>query len=213
VAETDRAMVAQEVMDGLREVYPDATCELSFSTPLELLVATILSAQCTDQRVNQVTAELFKKYRTAADYAAAPQEVLEQEVHATGFFRQKAKSIRAMATMLVERFGGEVPMTLEEMVELPGVARKTANLVLGTAHGLATGIVVDTHVRRLANRMGLSAESDPDKIERDLVALIPQDQWVWFGHAMILHGRRVCHARKPDCANCVLVATCPKRGV
>src|SRR5436309_290560 len=155
MAEATRTKQAHEVIAGLREAYPEATCELHFTTPLELLVATILSAQCTDERVNQVTAELFKKYRSAADYAEAPQE---------------------------------------ELTQVPGAARKTANVVLGTAYGLATGVVVDTHVRRLANRMGLTDETDPEKIERDLMALVAQDNWVWFGHAMIWHGRRICHA-------------------
>jgi endonuclease-3 len=213
LAETERPALARSVIEGLREAYPDATCELNFTTPLELLVATILSAQCTDERVNQVTADLFKKYHTAADYAEAPQEVLEQEIHSTGFFRQKARSVRAMGQMVVDRFEGELPTTIEEMTQLPGVARKTANVVLGTAYGIQTGVVVDTHVRRLAQRMSLTDETDPDKIEGELMALVPQGDWVWFGHAMIWHGRRVCHARKPDCAHCVLLPTCPKRGV
>lgn len=208
-----RTELASAVVKGLRQVYPQATCALRFSNPLELLVATILSAQCTDERVNVVTERLFQKYRSAADYAAAPQEALEQEVHSTGFFHQKAESIRKMAHMLLLKFGGEVPSTMEEMVHLPGVARKTANVVLGTAFGIPSGIVVDTHVRRLAYRMGLSDETDPDKIERDLMALVPREEWIWFGHAMIWHGRQVCSARAPNCPGCVLREVCPKRGV
>jgi endonuclease-3 len=212
-AETDRKVLAAQVIEGLHQAYPDASCELKFSNPLELLVATILSAQCTDQRVNMVTDDLFKRYRSAADYAAVPQTVLEEEIHSTGFFRQKALSIRRMAEMLAERFGGQVPKKMEEMTQLPGVARKTANVVLGSAYGIASGITVDTHVRRLAYRIGLSDETDPDKIERDLMALVPQDKWVWFGHAMIWHGRRVCAARSPACSACVLNDVCPKRGI
>jgi endonuclease-3 len=212
-ATAERQEQAQRVIDGLRATYPDADCELNFTNPLELVVATILSAQCTDERVNQVTADLFKRYRTAADYAAVPQETLEQEIHATGFFRQKARSVRAMGQMLVDRFGGEVPTTMGEMTQLPGVARKTANVVLGTSMGIASGIVVDTHVRRLAYRLGLSDQTDPEKVERDLMAVVRQQDWIWFGHAMIWHGRRVCHARRPDCANCPLLPDCPKRGV
>jgi endonuclease-3 len=212
-ATAERQEQAQRVIAGLRATYPDADCELHFTTPLELVVATILSAQCTDERVNQVTQDLFKRYRTAADYAAVPQETLEQEIHATGFFRQKARSVRAMGQMLIDRFGGEVPSTMEEMIQLPGVARKTANVVLGTSMGIASGIVVDTHVRRLAYRLGLSDQTDPEKVERDLMAVVPQQDWIWFGHATIWHGRRICHARRPDCANCPLLADCPKRGV
>jgi endonuclease-3 len=207
-----RELVAA-VIQGLRELYPDADCELNFTTPLELLVATILSAQCTDERVNMVTAELFKKYRSAEDYASADPATLEQEIHSTGFFRQKAKSIRTMAGMLVDEFGGEVPRTIEEMTRLPGVARKTANVVLGNAYGIPSGIPVDTHVQRLAYRIGLSDETKPDNIERDITSLIPQDQWVWFGHALIWLGRRICHARAPQCEICILNQVCPKRGV
>jgi endonuclease-3 len=209
----ERKDLARKVMRGLKKTYPDADCELNFTTPLELLVATILSAQCTDQRVNQVTASLFRKYPTAADYAAVPQETLQEEVHSTGFFRQKADAIRRMAHMLVTEFNGAVPATMDELTRLPGVARKTANVVLGNAFGIGAGIVVDTHVRRLAYRMGLTDETDPDKIERDLMALVPKRQWIWFGHAMILHGRRVCGAKAPSCGTCGLVAFCPRRGL
>ena len=203
----------QAIIDGLRATYPDATCALHFTNPLELLVATILSAQCTDERVNMTTAELFKNYRTAQDYAMADPEIFEEEIHGTGFFRQKTKSILGMAQKLLERHNGEVPRTMEEMVQLPGVARKTANVVLGTAYGIPTGITVDTHVRRLSYRMDLSDEEDPEKIERDLMKLVAQEDWIWFGHAMILHGRQICHARQPECPTCPLRDACPKRGV
>ena len=209
----DRKEQAGAVIRGLKQLYPDADCELNYTTPLELLVATILSAQCTDERVNMVTADLFRKYRSAEDYAEVPQETLEQELRPTGFFRQKSRAVRGMAEMLVDEFDGEVPRTMEEMTQLPGVARKTANVVLGTAYGIASGIVVDTHVRRLSYRLGLTDQTDPDKIERDLMELVPQNEWVWFGHAMIWHGRRICHARAPECAICILNDVCPKRGV
>ena len=160
-----------------------------------------------------VTASLFQKYRTADDYAAIPQEALQEEIHSTGFFRQKADAIRRMAHLLVVDFGGVVPKTMEELVRLPGVARKTANVVLGTAFGIPSGVVVDTHVRRLAFRMGLTDETDPDKIERDLMAVVPKRQWIWFGHAMIWHGRRVCSAKAPACGTCALVGFCPRRGL
>ena len=205
----DRKPLARKIIQGLRKAYPDATCELNFGNPLELLVATILSAQCTDKRVNEVTAHLFQNYPTAAAYASAPQEVLQEEIRSTGFFRQKAESLRRMAHLLVTEFGGEVPRTMGEMVRLPGVARKTANVVLGTAFGIPSGIVVDTHVRRLAYRMGLTDERDPEKIERDLMAVFPRESWTFLAHALIWHGRRVCTARKPDCRGCALSAGCP----
>lgn len=209
----ERVERAKKVIAGLKQVYPNATCALNFATPLDLTVATILSAQCTDERVNMVTDELFKKYRKAEDYASAPPGVLEEEIHPTGFFRQKSISLRGMGQKLVERFGGEVPRTMEEMIQLPGVARKTANVVLGTAYGIPSGIVVDTHVRRLAFRLGLTDEKDPEKIERDLMEVAPQEEWIWFGHAMIWHGRDTCHARAPHCSACVLQEFCLKRGV
>jgi endonuclease-3 len=209
----DRKDQAKKVIEGLKTVYPDATCELNFTNPLELTVATILSAQCTDERVNMVTASLFKKYRSAADYADAPLGVLEDEIRPTGFFRQKSMALRAMGQTLLEEFGGEVPRTMEEMIRLPGVARKTGNVVLGTAFGIPTGIVVDTHVRRLSYRLDLSDETDPVKIEKDLMAVVPQDEWIWFGHAMIWHGRRTCFARAPSCTTCILEPFCPRRGV
>jgi endonuclease III len=213
MAPDERAEQARRVIAGLKQVYPNATCALNFETPLDLTVATILSAQCTDERVNMVTDELFKKYRSAEDYALAAPGMLEEEIHPTGFFRQKSMALRGMGQKLVEKFGGEVPKTMEEMIQLPGVARKTANVVLGTAYGIPSGIVVDTHVRRLAYRLGLSDEKDPEKVERDLMEVVPRDEWIWFGHAMIWHGRDTCHARGPRCSACVLQEFCPKRGV
>jgi endonuclease-3 len=204
---------ADVVVEGLKRTYPDAECALAFETPLDLVVATILSAQCTDERVNIVTADLFQKYRSASDYAAADPAELEQDIHSTGFFRQKARAIRGMAQMLLDRFDGEVPPRMEDLTELPGVARKTANVVLGTAFGIPEGITVDTHVRRLSYRMDLSDETDPNKIERDLMTLVPREEWIWFGHAMIWHGRQICHARQPECVRCPLEAFCPRRGV
>lgn len=207
------AKEAGKVLRGLRKLYPDADCELRFSNPLELLVATILSAQSTDQRVNQVTAELFRKYQTAEDYAAADPAVFEQEIRSTGFYRNKTKLVLGAAKRIVEAYGGEVPESLEELVTLPGVARKTANLVLGTAFGKATGVVVDTHVTRLSQRLGLSRQKNPEKIEKDLMELFSQKDWIFLGHALILHGRRVCNARKPLCGECGLAHVCPKNGV
>lgn len=204
---------AAGILKGFKKLYPKADCELNFKNPLELLIATILSAQCTDKRVNQVTPSLFKKYKTAHDYARADLTQLEQEIRSTGFYRSKARSIHESCKVLVEKFSGQVPKTMEELVELPGVARKTANVVLGTAYGIASGIVVDTHVKRLAYRMGLSDKKDPEKIERDLTGLLPRKEWIFFGHSMIWHGRRVCAARAPDCPNCLLNKLCPKRGV
>jgi endonuclease-3 len=209
----DRKARAKQVIAGLKLVFPNATCALNFETPLDLTVATILSAQCTDERVNMVTKDLFKKYQSAQDYAAAPPGVLEEEIHPTGFFRQKSISLRRMGQKLVEKFDGEVPRTMAEMIQIPGVARKTANVVLGTAYGIPSGIVVDTHVHRLSFRLGLSDEKDPVKIERDLMEVVPREEWIWFGHAMILHGRETCIARTPRCSACVLQGFCPKRGV
>lgn len=204
---------ATEVLQRLHSLYPDADCELEWENPLELLVATILSAQCTDERVNRVTETLFARYRTAADYARADPAELEQELRPTGFYRNKTKLVMGAARKIADDFGGEVPATMEELLTLPGVARKTANLVLGTAFGKATGVVVDTHVRRVSNRLGLTRHDDPEKIERDLVALLPQDDWVFAGHALIWHGRRVCQARKPRCESCGLAEVCPRVGV
>ncbi len=204
---------ALEIATRLKRLYPDARPELNFSNPLELLVATVLSAQCTDERVNQVTAYLFQKYRTAADYMKAPRQQLEDEIRPTGFYRRKAELIQQMARALVEKFGGEVPRSMEELTQLPGVGRKTANVVLGAAMGIPSGIVVDTHVQRVARRLGLTEQKNPDKIEQDLMQLLPQEEWIGFGMRLILHGRRVCTARKPKCEACALEDLCPKIGV
>jgi endonuclease-3 len=204
---------AETVAATLRELYPGADCELSYRSPLELLVATILSAQSTDQRVNLVTRELFETYRTAQDYADADPVKLEREIHSTGFFRNKTKSLIGMGKGLVEQFGGEVPRDLDRLVTLPGVARKTANVVLGTAYGIPSGFVVDTHVKRVAWRLGLTDQIEPEAIEQDLIGLFPRDQWIFLGHALIWHGRRICHAHDPDCDRCGLASVCPKRGV
>ena len=200
---------AAAVIAKLRKIYPDAHCELDFTNPLELLVATILSAQCTDKRVNIVTRDLFKKLRTAADYAAIPQEELEIAIKSTGFFRSKSKSLRSMAQDLVNKFGGKVPPSMEELTSLAGVGRKTANVVLGNAFNINVGIVVDTHVRRLAQRLGLTGQEDPDKIELDLMKLVPQNDWTNFSHWLIWHGRRCCYSQKPDCIHCGLATICP----
>ena len=205
---TARERVAQllEVWPG---VYPDAHCELDFKNPLELLIATILSAQCTDKRVNMVTPALFKKYRRAADYAKAPQPELERAIRSTGFFRNKTKSIRAATSTIDKKFGGKVPDSMEELRELPGVGRKTANVVLGNAFGKNEGIVVDTHVARLSQRLGLTKQKDAEKIERDLIKLVPREHWTNWSHWLIWHGRRRCYARKPDCGHCEVFRLCP----
>jgi endonuclease III len=200
---------AAAVIAKLRKIYPDAHCELDFTNPLELLVATILSAQCTDKRVNIVTRDLFKKLRTAADYVAIPQEDLEVAIKSTGFFRSKSRSLRSMAQDLVNKFGGKVPASMDELTSLAGVGRKTANVVLGNAFNINAGIVVDTHVRRLAQRLGLTRQEDPDKIELDLMELVPQNDWTLFSHWLIWHGRRCCYSQKPDCAHCGLATICP----
>jgi endonuclease-3 len=197
------------VISRLKAEYPDATTELDWTNPLELLVATILSAQTTDVRVNAVTKTLFEKYRTAADYAEADPAELEEDIRPTGFYRNKGRSLRGMAGALVEEHGGEVPRTMPELVALPGVGRKTANVVLGNAFGIDEGIVVDTHVRRLSNRLGLTEKQDPEKIERDLMEVVPKENWTVFSHLLILHGRRVCKARNPDHPNCILNDVCP----
>jgi len=191
------------------KVYPDAHTELTFKNPLELLIATILSAQCTDKRVNMVTPLLFKKYRSAKDYAAAPQAELENAIKSTGFFRNKTKSIRAATSTIANKFGGKVPDSMEKLRELPGVGRKTANVVLGNAFGINEGIVVDTHVIRLSQRLGLTKHKDPEKIEQDLIELVPKKYWAVWSHWLIWHGRRRCYARKPDCANCEVFRFCP----
>ena len=197
------------VIPRLKREYPDARTELDWRNPLELLVATILSAQTTDVRVNQVTRELFEKYRTAQDYAAADPGHLEEDIRPTGFYRNKARALQGMARALLERHGGEVPRTMAELVALPGVGRKTANVVLGNAFGVDEGIVVDTHVRRVSTRLGLTEERDPEKIEQDLMRVVPDDDWTIFSHLLIFHGRRVCKARRPDCPGCVLNDLCP----
>jgi endonuclease III len=201
------------IIERLRATYPEAGCSLQHADPLELLVATILSAQCTDARVNQVTATLFRKYRTADDYATADPAVFEDEIRSTGFFRNKTKSILGMAATLVERHGGRVPDSMEQLVALPGVGRKTANVVLGNAFGKDEGVVVDTHVARIGHLLGLTSESDPERIERDLVALVPKDTWTLFPHLLIHHGRSVCVARRPKCGACALADLCPSAAV
>ena len=204
-----KAARTARIVAALRAAYPEARCELHFTNPLELLVATILSARCTDKQVNAVTAQLFRKYRRAADYANADPAGLQADLKAIGLFRNKTKSIRACGRKLLERHGGEVPQTLEELVQLDGVGRKTANVVLGTAFHLSRGIVVDTHVRRLAGRLRLSAQTDPEKIEADLMQQIDPSQWIRFSHWLIWHGRRRCYARQPDCEHCEIQKLCP----
>ena len=204
---------AAAVTATLARTYPTAHCELDYATPLQLLIATILSAQCTDKRVNLVTAELFKKFRTAQDFAAAPLAEIEEAVKSTGFFRNKAKNIKACCAALVEKFGGEVPRTMDELHALAGVGRKTANVVLGNAFDINVGVVVDTHVTRLANRLGLAKGTDAVKLEQDLIKLVPQEQWTLFSHWLIWHGRRRCAARSPDCVNCEIKNLCPQIGV
>lgn len=201
------------VLAALRRAYPDAECALHHDNPLQLLVSTILSAQCTDERVNQVTPALFTKYRSAADFAAAPAGELEAIIRPTGFFRNKARSIRRCCRAIAERHNGRVPDSLDELVKLEGVGRKTASVVLGVAYGKAEGVVVDTHVHRLSQRLGLTRHDDPVKIERDLMRLVPQPDWIDFSHLLIWHGRRRCAARKPDCAHCELRDVCPRKGV
>jgi endonuclease-3 len=209
----DKFERTQKILSVLKRVYPDAHCELKHASPLQLLVATILSAQCTDKRVNLVTIELFKKYITAKDFAAAPLADIEIAVKSTGFFRNKAKHIKACCTALVEKFGGEVPRTMDELHALAGVGRKTANVVLGNAFGINVGVVVDTHVARLSNRLGLAKGTDAVRLEQDLMRLLPQKDWTLFSHWLIWHGRRRCAARKPDCANCEIKTLCPQIGV
>ena len=200
---------APEVIRRLEDAYPDAKVALNFSNPLECLVATILSAQCTDEKVNEVSATLFIKYRTAQDYLAVPEDELRADIKPTGFFNQKAASIRAACQRIVEVYGGEVPRTMDELLALRGVARKTANIVLGNSFGVVEGIAVDTHVKRLANRIGFSDESDPAKIERDLMRLIPREKWFSFTYVLIDHGRALCHAKKPACTECPIEPLCP----
>jgi len=199
-----------KILKALETQHPGADCSLNFKTPLELLVATILSAQCTDVLVNKVTPRLFEKYKTAEDYAGTLPAQLEKDISSVNFFRNKAKSIQGAARVLVDEFGGKVPKTMDALVRLPGVARKTANVILGTAFGVAAGVVVDTHVMRLSQRIGLTEQKDRDKIEKDLMALVPKGRWVRFSHEMILHGRTVCKAKAPLCGDCSIGRTlCP----
>jgi endonuclease III len=204
---------AAKIARRLAQEYPDATCSLDFDSPLELLVATILSAQCTDVRVNQVTKSLFRKYPTAAHYARAKLTELERDIQSTGFFRAKAKSLQNCCRGLLERYEGQVPRQMEQLVELPGVGRKTANVVLGTAYGIAVGVVVDTHVGRISRRLGLSREKAPEKVEKDLMEQFPSKQWIALSHRLIHHGRRCCTARNPNCPACPLLSLCPRIGV
>uniref|UniRef100_A0A7C1FRP0 Endonuclease III n=1 Tax=Caldilinea aerophila TaxID=133453 RepID=A0A7C1FRP0_9CHLR len=201
------------ILELLHAEYPDARCALDHRNPLELLVATILSAQCTDERVNKVTPALFAKYPDARAFAEADLSELEEMIRSTGFYRNKAKNIQQACRRIVEEYDGEVPADMEKLLTLAGVARKTANVVLGVAYGIADGIVVDTHVKRLANRLGLSAHSDPDKIEKDLMAITPREEWIDLAHLLIFHGRRVCDARKPNCGGCVIRHLCPSAQV
>jgi endonuclease-3 len=198
-----------EILRLLRLLHPDATCALDHANPLQLLVATILSAQCTDERVNKVTPQLFARFPTAEALAAADREELEQIIHSTGFYRNKAKNVQEACRRIVAQYGGEVPGNMADLLSLAGVARKTANVVLGTCYGVADGVVVDTHVKRLAERLGLTTNHDPEKIERDLMALTPQEQWIEISHLLIFHGRRVCDARKPRCGQCPISYLCP----
>ncbi len=208
-----KAKLASEIIAVLRRAYPDAHCELNHSSPLELLIATILSAQCTDKQVNIVTESLFRKYRTPRDYAEAPPEEFANDIRRIGLFRSKARNIQSCCRALLERHGGEVPRTMEELIALDGVGRKTANVVLGNAFGINIGIVVDTHVARLSGRLGLTRETAPEKIEAALMQLIPREQWADLSHWLIWHGRRRCSARQPDCAGCEVKALCPRVGV
>lgn len=213
--ESKRARQArtEEILARLKAEYPGSNCALTFGHPLELLVSTILSAQCTDKRVNMVTPELFRRCPTAADYAEIPSEELEELIRSTGFFRNKTRSLRGMGQALVDEHGGEVPAEMKALVALPGVARKTANVVLGNAFGIAEGVVVDTHVGRISNLLSLTTEKNPVKIERDLMALVPKTDWTLWSHLLIDHGRAVCKARRPDCESCVLVDRCPSAEV
>ena len=205
----DQKQQMKQLLRLLKKAYPAAHCALNHSNPLELLIATMLSAQCTDERVNIVTADLFRKYRTAEDYVNADRAELERDIHSTGFFRNKAKNIQGTCQILSELYKGEVPQTMEELLALPGVARKTANVVLGNAFGIASGVVVDTHVARLSQRLGLTPHEQPEKIEQDLIAMTPKQEWIDLPHLLIAHGRAVCKARKPNCAACPLEALCP----
>ncbi len=199
----------RKIIRMLKKAYPDAKCSLNHSNAFELLIATILSAQCTDARVNIVTQDLFRKYRKPGDYLKVPEKELQRDIRTTGFFRNKTKSIQGTAKALTEEYGGKVPETIEELLELPGVARKTANVVMGNAFGIASGVVVDTHVTRLSHRLGLSVEKTAEKIENDLILLVPKKDWIIFSHLLIAHGRAICKARNPLCDQCVIEKHCP----
>lgn len=202
-----------EIIDLLEKVHPDAKLALKWSNPLELLVATVLSAQCTDERVNKVTEHLFKKYRTAEDYANANLEEFERDIKSISFYRAKAKNIKRACQILVKKYNSEVPKTMEDLMSLPGVARKTANVVLSNAYGIMEGIIVDTHVSRVSKRLGLTSESDPEKIERDLMEIVPREKWLRFADLLIFHGRRICKAKDPECRECILNKLCPSAGL
>ena len=209
MADSEEKKRVLKIIRLLKKAYPDARCSLNHSNPLELLLATILSAQCTDERVNIVTADLFRKYRRPEDYVNAPRLELESDIRSTGFFRNKTKSLQGACKVIIEEYGGRVPETLDELLSLPGVARKTANVVLGNAFGIAAGVVVDTHVSRLSQRLGITRNNQPEKIERDLMEVVPRKDWIEFPHLMIYHGRKVCKARAPQCGDCVVERLCP----
>lgn len=202
-----------EILKRLKKAYPDAKCSLKYSNPLELLIATILSAQCTDERVNFVTKTLFQKYKTPTDYLSVPEEELQNDIRTTGFFRNKTRSIRGASQRILDQFKGTVPSTMDDLLTLPGVARKTANVVMGNAFEIASGVVVDTHVSRVSQRLKLTKQTVPEKIENDLMKLVPKKDWIKFSHMLILHGRAVCKAIKPDCPHCVLNDLCPSSTV
>lgn len=210
---SDKKCRAAEIIRRLKKEYPDAHCALNHTNAFELLIATILSAQCTDERVNTVTANLFRKYRSPGDYLSVAQGELERDIHSTGFFRNKAKNIQGACQKIIEIYGGEIPRSMDELLTLNGVARKTANVVLGNAFGIASGVVVDTHVSRLSQRLGLTENTAAEKIEKDLSELVLKKDWIMFPHWLISHGRKICQARKPKCAECVLKDVCPKIGV
>jgi endonuclease-3 len=209
VAASEEKKRVLKIIRLLKKEYPDAKCSLNHSNPLELLLATILSAQCTDERVNIVTADLFRKYRRPEDYVNVPRLELEADIRSTGFFRNKAKSLQGACKMISEQYGGRVPNKVDELLALPGVARKTANVVLGNAFGIASGVVVDTHVARLSQRLGITANKQPEKIERDLMEVVPKKDWIDFSHLLIYHGRRICKARAPLCGDCIVEKLCP----
>jgi endonuclease III len=209
LASPEEKQRTKKIISLLRKEYPDMRCSLDFTTPLELTIATILAAQCTDERVNIVTADLFRKYHKPEDYLKVPVTELEQDIRPTGFFRNKARAIQGACKLIIEKFGGQVPQNFDDLLTLPGVARKTANVVMGNAFGIASGVVVDTHVGRITQLLGLTANSAPEKIEKDLIELVPQKDWIDFPHLMIFHGRAVCIARRPQCDKCVLEKLCP----